>query len=212
MAVSPAARVVARNHLVTSNIGLVGYALGKTNVPECNREDLAGHLLIELVKAVERYDATVGTKLSTHLAHALLYQTRQYSEKHEQLIHVPIHRLNARRAHGQEVTDAVYRALDIGMVTDVTQGQPAWHVREFMGRDARRRTPVAAPDALVRQIGDALGAIGAARAEIITLAFGLDGSSPLSDKQIGQHIGKSHQLVTQIRRAALRQLKGIMGS
>ena len=62
----------------------------------------------------------------------------------------------------------------------------------------------------LRQLGELLHRIDEREAKILKLRYGLDGSDPMTLKEIGERIGLTRERVRQIEHEALRKLRDSM--
>lgn len=179
-------KAVARQMLIEHNLRLVAHIVKKYQNVDENMEDLISIGTIGLIKAVETYDGTKGSRLATYAARCidneLLMMLRARKKISREIsIYEPI----GTDREGNEI-----KLLDV----IVSEGQDI--VQDMMMNEYMRK--------LAGMIGKTLTK---REKEIIIMRYGLNGQKELTQREIGQKLGISRSYVSRIEKKALKKLK-----
>ncbi len=176
----------ARHTLVERNMRLVAHIVKKYQNVDEETEELISIGTIGLIKAVDTYNAARGSRLATYAARCidnelLMYLRAKRKTSREVSLYEPV---------GTDKEGNQIRLLDICESEDpdvVEEMDLKWRVdtlREMLPRLLHGR-----------------------ELEIITLRYGLDGRTPLTQREIAGNIGISRSYVSRIEKKALAQLR-----
>lgn len=179
-------KAVARQMLIEHNLRLVAHIVKKYQNVDENMEDLISIGTIGLIKAVETYDGTKGSRLATYAARCidneLLMMLRARRKISREIsIYEPI----GTDREGNEI-----KLLDV----IISEGQDI--VQDMMMNEYMHK--------LAGMIGKTLTK---REKEIIVMRYGLNGHKELTQREIGQKLGISRSYVSRIEKKALKKLK-----
>jgi RNA polymerase primary sigma factor len=225
----------ARDHLVRANLRLVvnlarGYLNRGLDLPDLIEEGNLG-----LLRAVEGFDADMGTRFSTYAAYWIRQSMKRAVVNCGKTVRVPAYMAELmtkwRRATAElqdelgraptedEVAEAlglprkklkvIKKALRIYNATPHGTGPDAEQTLDRMLADDR----VQAPDAALAESDDLAQVLGLLdkmeerEAAVLRMRFGLDNEEPRTLKEIGECLGLTRERVRQIQDAALSALR-----
>jgi RNA polymerase primary sigma factor len=227
----------ARDHMIRANLRLVvSIARGYTG-KGLGIQDLIAEGNMGLVRAVEGFDASRGTRFSTYASHWIKQSIRLAVIKTGKTIRLPAYmnellvkwrRANAilqdklgRAPTNEEIAARlnlskkklaiIQKAIRIYNAAPQEDGDGTVSIDETLF-DENSRTPQAnmqeADD--LRQVMGLLGQMDQREAKVLRLRFGLDGEDPKTLKEIGDRLGLTRERVRQIETEALAKLRDRM--
>ena len=224
----------ARQRLIESNLRLVmsvarNYA--RADVPLL---DLIQEGNLGLMRAVEKFDYTLGYKLSTYATWWIRQSITRALVDQGRTIRLPIHvaeevrkLLRSRRQLAQKLNreptltelaadakqseDRVRELLEL-IETPVSLETPVGDGESLYGdllEDARAPAPLelTADRARAKELVEALATLEPRLRRVVSLRFGLDGSKPYTLDEIGADVGVTRERVRQLEARALRELR-----
>ena len=227
---------LAKQRLIESNLRLVmsitrNYT--KAGVPLL---DLIQEGNLGLMRAVEKFDYRMGYKLSTYATWWIRQAVTRALADQGRTIRLPVHvaeqvrrMMRARRV----LTQKLNRDPTVEEVA-AESGFPERRIRELLGLvedPVSLKTPVGdgeslyadliedtksdQPDAATalklrsRELADALEHLNPRMRRVLTLRFGLDGSTPHTLEEVGSVLGITRERVRQLESRALRELRAV---
>ena len=228
----------ARERMINSNLRLVvtiAHDYANLGVPLL---DLISEGNIGLTKAVERFDAAKGAKLSTYAAWWIKQSIKRALANQGKTIRLPVHlvdkvakvrRVSSQMSErlGREPTDQ-----ELADRLDMPRAKVA-QLRQISVRPASLDAPIGDDDAtefseivgdenaatpfellrdktLRQDITDVLHELDPREAEILTMRFGLDGGRPKTLEDVGRKFKVTRERVRQIQNIALHKLRRLM--
>jgi RNA polymerase sporulation-specific sigma factor len=179
----------ARNVLIERNLRLVVHITKKYYAQTAEQDDLVSIGTIGLIKGISTFDGSKGARLATYAARCV---------ENEILMWFRAQRKTSQDVSLSEIieTGADGAALSLmEVVADETDLQ-ADHIR----RDQLSRLGQAVERCLTEQ-----------ERQVIRLRYGLDGGTPLRQRQVAQVTGISRSYVSRIEKRALEKLKAAVG-
>lgn len=179
----------ARNVLIERNLRLVVHITKKYYAQTADQDDLVSIGTIGLIKGISTFDGSKGARLATYAARCV---------ENEILMWFRAQRKTSQDVSLSEIieTGADGAALSLmEVVADETDLQ-ADHIR----RDQLSRLGQAVERCLTEQ-----------ERQVIRLRYGLDGGTPLRQRQVAQVTGISRSYVSRIEKRALEKLKAAVG-
>ena len=175
----------ARQQLILHNLRLVSHIVRKYYATAKNQEDLVSIGTIGLVKAVDSFKVDNGTRFATYAAKCI---------QNEILMHFRSQKKLSAEVSMNDTID-VDRDGNPLTYTDVIAGE------ENLAEDVMRRVEAERALKLVRT------RLEPRERQVITLRFGLDGVTPMTQREIAVKLGISRSYVSRIEKAAIDKLK-----
>jgi RNA polymerase sporulation-specific sigma factor len=179
----------ARQKLILHNLRLVSHVVRKYYATAKNQEDLISIGTIGLVKAVDSFKIDNGTRFATYAAKCI---------QNEILMHFRSQKkLNAEVSMNDTID--VDRDGNPLTYTDVISSE------ENLAEDVMRHVEGERALLFVRTRLDPR------ERQVVTLRFGLDGMTPLTQREIAIKLGISRSYVSRIEKAAIEKLRNGFG-
>ena len=176
----------ARNVLIERNLRLVAHIVKKYYTQSGEQEDLISIGTIGLIKAVSTFNPTKGVRLATYAARCIENEILMYFRGQRKLQN-EVSLSDAIDADGQQ--EDSLQLLDVVGVEDT------------MLEDLHERDNALRVRKLVREC------LSGREAEVIRLRYGLDGSVPLTQREVAALFGISRSYVSRIEKKCLATLR-----
>lgn len=226
--------VEARDRMVRANLRLVvNISRGYTG-KGLSLQDLIEEGNLGLLRAVEGFDPTVGTRFSTYASYWIKQSIKRALINSAKTIRIPAYmvellskwrRATARLSEelgrtptNEEVARVlglpkkklpiIRKAIRISNSTPQSdQSESGWSLGEMV-MDERLKAPdeLMLDHDILRHAMELLGDLEEREAMVLKLRFGLDGREPKTLKEIGAELGLTRERVRQIETEALRRL------
>ena len=184
LAAMAAGDTVARRRLIEHNLRLVAHIIKKHYANARDQEDLVSIGTVGLIKAVDSFDSSKGSRLATYAARCI---------ENEILMHFRAAKKTERDISLSEPIDADSEGNPLTLMDVLAQ-------EDTMAEDLERRT------ALLR-LGDYINeCLEPREREIIALRYGL-GCAPLTQWQVAERLDISRSYVSRLETRALEKLR-----
>lgn len=175
----------AREKLILHNLRLVSHIVRKYYGTAKNQEDLVSIGSIGLVKAVDTFRAENGTRFATYAAKCI---------QNEILMH-----FRAQKKYASEVS--INETIDVDR-----DGNPLTYMDVVATEDnVEEEVDKALKTARVRRLVTAV--LDERERQIITLRYGLGGTTPRTQREVASLLGISRSYVSRIEKGALEKLR-----
>lgn len=176
----------AKNILIEKNLRLVAHIVKKYNNSGRDIDELIAIGIVGLVKAVNTFDADKGNRIVTYAARCI---------ENELLMMLRSERKLTREVSLYDPIGTDKEGNEISLL-DIIESQET-DVVEQMTLDSN-----------IRQLYENIdGVLTRREKEIISLRYGLDGSNPVTQREIADMMGISRSYVSRIEKKALEKLK-----
>jgi len=178
----------ARESLIEHNLRLVAYIIKKYDTSKEEQEDLISVGTIGLIKAIDSFDATHGTRFATYAGKCVQNEVLMY--------------FRAQKKYAQEANlqDAIEVDKDGNPLTILDVMRVEDDIVEQI--DLKNRAGLAM-QALKNVLDER-------ERTVICLRFGLWGKAPVTQRQIAEKMGISRSYVSRIEKGALEKLRNCM--
>lgn len=179
---------LARTTLIEHNLRLVAHIVKKYYAQSGEQEDLISIGTIGLIKAVSTFDPAKGVRLATYAARCIENEILMYFRGQRKLQN-EVSLSDTIDTDGQEES---LQLLDVVGVEDTM-------LDDLHDRDSARR---------VRQLVDEC--LSGREAQIIRLRYGLDGTVPMTQREVAAMFGISRSYVSRIEKKSLNLLRAAL--
>lgn len=185
LALSADGDLEARNILIERNLRLVAHIMKKYYAMESDQEDLISIGTIGLIKGITTFDVSKGARLATYAARCV---------ENEILMHF---RSQKKSSQDVSLSDFIETGAD---------GAPLERM-DVVSDDCDLLEQVATRES-VRQLRLAVDSVLTDQERlVVTLRYGLEGSTPLRQREVADRTGISRSYVSRIEKRALEKLR-----
>lgn len=180
--------LAARNVLIERNLRLVAHIMKKYYAQTADQEDLISIGTIGLIKGISTFDASKGARLATYAARCV---------ENEILMHF---RSQKKSAQDVSLSDYIETGADgapLALMDVVSEDIDLLEQLESREQSQLLRRAVA--ERLTAQ-----------ERQVVILRYGLDGRTPLRQREVAQRTGISRSYVSRIEKRALEKLRRAM--
>ena len=180
----------ARNILIERNLRLVAHIMKKYYAASADQEDLISIGTIGLIKGISTFDQSKGARLATYAARCVENEILMYF------------RSMKKSAQDVSLSDYIETGSDgaalslMDVVSDDCDLQ-----EQVMNRESIALLQVAMNRCLTEQ-----------EREVLTLRYGLQGKTPLRQREVAETCGISRSYVSRIEKRALSKLRTVLES
>ena len=227
-------RAKSREHMIRANLRLVVNIARNYVGKGLHLQDLIEEGNLGLLRAVEGFDPTIGTRFSTYASYWIKQSIKRALVNTAKPIRIPAYMVELlckwRRA-GAELQDALGRSATVeeiahalelpkkklaivkkaikvyNLVPQTDQPENGWSLGEML-MDERTRAPdveMVEADNL-RLVMHRLDEMDKREATVLRMRFGLNDAPPTTLKEIGEHMGLTRERVRQLENEALGKL------
>jgi RNA polymerase primary sigma factor len=225
----------ARRHFIRSNTRLVVSIAKKYRGQGLPFPDLVQAGNIGLIRAVDRFDHTMGNKLSTYATWWIRQSIMRFLQNQKRTIRLPahthteVHKVYRTAREMEKELGRPAKPEEIGQELGLSTRRVRWLQRisrptlsletpvgeegsselgDFV-KDKRAPSPIkSAEKELMRQdLEDALKELDSREAHVLRRRFGLEGHQRSTLRELGDKLGISRERVRQIQARALRKLR-----
>lgn len=228
----------ARERMILANVRLVT-SIARTALPRVGHgmqfDDVQQAGLIGLMRAVDKFDHTLGHKFSTYATWWIKQSISRAIDDEARVIRVPVHALESarridipRRREGLTWREALADPSRLGpdvTTDDVTKAHD--HLRQCLSLDqVAEEVDVVDPDeaaiatvidrtAFSQWWSDAadhltlIPGLGERAVAVLEMRHGLSGGSPMTLDEIGKHFGVTRERIRQIEKKAVEALRSV---
>ena len=175
----------ARNVLIERNLRLVAHIMKKYYAQTADQEDLISIGTIGLIKGIETFDQSKGSRLATYAARCIENEILMY--------------FRAQRKNAQDVSLSDY--IETG------NDGAALSLMDVVSDEADLLEQVADREAVekLKQVVDRC--LTPQERQVIVLRYGLGGEEPCRQREVARRTGISRSYVSRIEKRALEKLK-----
>lgn len=178
----------ARNILIERNLRLVAHVLKKYYAVVSDQEDLISIGTIGLIKAISTFDSSKGARLATYSARCVENEVLMY--------------FRSLRKSAQDVS--LSECIDTG------SDGAALSLMDVVGEDSDLLEQVATREQVQNLRRAVEVCLTEQERQVISLRYGLGGSSPLRQREVAKITGISRSYVSRIEKRALQKLRDVL--
>ena len=178
----------ARNILIQRNLRLVAHIMKKYYAADSDQEDLISIGTIGLIKGISTFDPAKSTRLATYAARCV---------ENEILMH-----FRAQRKSGNDVS--LSDSIDGG-----SEGA-ALSLMDVISDDTDLLDQVCTREAVATLRQALQTCLTEQERQVVALRYGLDGQTPLRQRQVAERTGISRSYVSRIEKRALEKLRTML--
>ncbi len=175
----------ARNVLIERNLRLVAHIMKKYYAQTADQEDLISIGTIGLIKGIESFDPSKGTRLATYAARCVENEILMY--------------FRSQKKSSQDVSLSDY--IETG-----TDGA-ALSLMDVVAQDEDLLDSISSREDIRKLIGAVDRVLTPQEKQVVILRYGLGGNPPQRQREVAQITGISRSYVSRIEKRALEKLK-----
>jgi len=175
----------ARNILIERNLRLVAHIMKKYYAQSADQEDLISIGTIGLIKGIVTFDASKGARLATYAARCA---------ENEILMHFRSQRKSAQDVSLSDYIETSADGAALSLMDVVAEENDL--LEQISTREQIRQLRSAIKTALTAQ-----------EREVVQLRYGLNGHTPLRQREVAQITGISRSYISRIEKRALQKLR-----
>ena len=180
--------MAAREKLIEHNLRLVSHIVRKYYASSPDKDDLVSIGSIGLIKSIDSFDPDNGARFATYSARCIQNEILMY--------------FRSQKKYSQEVS--INDTID----TD-RDGNPLTYA-DIMGSDDTIADDIDTRIKLSKAAVFITGSLEKREREIIVLRYGLDGGTPMPQREVAKRLGISRSYVSRIEKAALEKIRRVL--
>ena len=180
--------MAAREKLIEHNLRLVSHIVRKYYASSPDKDDLVSIGSIGLIKSIDSFDPDNGARFATYSARCIQNEILMY--------------FRSQKKYSQEVS--INDTID----TD-RDGNPLTYA-DIMGSDDTIADDIDTRIKLSKAAAFITGSLEKREREIIVLRYGLDGGTPMPQREVAKRLGISRSYVSRIEKAALEKIRRVL--
>ena len=175
----------ARNVLIERNLRLVAHIMKKYYAQTADQEDLISICTIGLIKGIETFDQSKGSRLATYAARCIENEILMY--------------FRSQRKNAQDVSLSDY--IETG------NDGAALSLMDVVSDEADLLEQVADREAVEKLKREVDRCLTPQERQVVVLRYGLGGEEPCRQREVARRTGISRSYVSRIEKRALEKLK-----
>ena len=175
----------ARNVLIERNLRLVAHIMKKYYAQSADQEDLISICTIGLIKGIETFDQSKGSRLATYAARCIENEILMY--------------FRSQRKNAQDVSLSDY--IETG------NDGAALSLMDVVSDEADLLEQVADREAVEKLKREVDRCLTPQERQVVVLRYGLGGEEPCRQREVARRTGISRSYVSRIEKRALEKLK-----
>jgi len=175
----------AREKLILHNLRLVAHIVKKYYVGNKNQDDLISIGTIGLIKAIDSYEPSTGTRFATYASKCLQNEILMYFRSQKKTMHeVSINETIDTDKEGNPLTYMDVVCTEESIADDIFIQMSSQKARSIIENKLESR-----------------------EREVVILRYGLGRYDPMTQKEVASKLGISRSYVSRIEKAALSKIK-----
>ena len=174
----------ARNVLIEHNLRLVAHIIKKYYTRSGDQEDLISIGTIGLIKGISSFDPSRGARLATYAARCIENEILMYFRGQKKL----------------------QNEVSLSDTIDAESGEDTLQLMDVVGVEDTMLDELHERDSALR-VRELVKTLPEREAQIIRLRYGLDGSVPLTQREVAALFGISRSYISRIEKKSLRTLR-----